>query len=1690
MPHSDGHLTADLHHLRQDQRDSDRLARQRRLLLFEQIERLARDFATEPAQIGRYLAEQENNGLLSTREHEALLHHLESCFGTSFLARVTRRGGHPATEAQGLAARIGHENRATATATRALVEDLARRLDLPANRVDVRADDDARRRTGARGARGLMDAGRVYLDPDSFDPTTREGRALLAHEMTHVAQLGGPGDKVPGRVSRPAAEAEAARIGQAFGAGEAFDLPAQSLPPQAIAADTGAAESHDTALEPPTHVKLNLGGRTLTLPIPAGPQAPAVQILINETLFDGLFMTRARLQFDDQWRLSGGELLVDIRSGDHILMRGVTLAIDRGGNVETHLRDIPFQAAGLLDGEIDLVIGTRGISGRATLTAEQLTLSEQLSLTEGHLSVTLDENGSLSGQGELRAEIAEVGTLVIAAAFLDDSLSGSATLQLAEPIQVSDEVFLEAASVGGEYHRDAGSVELTGDVRLAVRDSFAASISGHYEFPGDNWSMRGTLAQTGELVLDEMRLSDGELSVAITKGVLEEVEANALVTMPSFELSVGCRYDLAANHLTGKGQIELTDELELQRAGVLLKALMGEVEIDQNRLTRIQATDLLFELHDREGALLEGWLNGAAIAADESDGWAVSGEAALRTARDLRYPGATRDGEADLIFVVREGSGLGAAMEEGELQTVEAEIVLAVEDHEGEFMSAALNTELDPRGEHIFEGSGEIEVTREKLWLGTEDGLLLYLEPGSGGRACFHDNSLAELGGTIRVRLEDLDGPLVRVALTADYDEAGGMSGTGAVDLLRELHVADVGEYSLFVEPGSGAHATLEGDEVSRVGGQVTLRLDDSEGALIEIKARADYDIPGERLSGTGTAEVLRAQLLAEFAGQRLFLCAGAGAEATVSDNRLQNVGGAIKLRLDDEQGTYLMIDLAGTFDAAGGTGFTGAGDATVTRATRLSELDGYEFWLAEGIGATAHIEQNAIDKVTGRVPFMVRDGHPTPLIVGHATGVYEATSKEFSGEGEVRLGRDVDFELSGTSKIRFLEDSGGRGTVTANELDRLAGTLSLELFADGQPLVGITGEGRYDAVRNKIVKASGIATIVRPFELLDGQVVLSEITGTATVEDNLLVEAGGSGKIVVLPLHEMAGTFEVCWSNRGDGDKYSGRGELDFTLLDDPAKDRSMTGTVAVEYNEDDTLNIEGEIDYQMNKVLGGKLGVQVDQTLNPTLSGEIRATDVEIIEGRDLFALKQQLFAVNQTFAAGPVPVAVGLGAMAGMKLSMDPLLLTAAVAIENFRPMETSVPEFTTTADLDTGLTFRAALVPYFSMGLGAGGVASAGLALQGEVALLADLGLAPQALLRGDERGFSGELSVGLEVVGNADLILTPQLYAELMGKRWPYDIETWSIPLGELFSYTWSATYSWGDEPQAPKEGAAPPKRKTAAGATRATAGATAPPSLSEYDAAHDPGPTEGGPTLPGPSELAAAAAAGEGGGMGELQQKMDEAREIAEKIGSIAGAAGELVTPLSMITTIPPPFGLAGAGLYLAYLHISRELTIEDIVQMFRDMWDLAMRFGLMDYVRGLLPEWALALWEQIKGKSARRLIGELLVMVRNWLVARFPSWRKVAYAVVRELNKAWETFGRLVRDMQQGMSLDEFLELAVSLGQKVAQVIADVAAQLGEWALERVKDVADRLGSAGRWLSGQVGSLLASLWGILAFWA
>lgn len=230
--------------------------------LAEELSALVQRHGASAERVGAWLAERLANGRLTEAGLDGIYGVLCDAFGAleanrivqsasrepSSLSGDVRSGGAQAARGRQVTDALAPRRQATES----LLERLTAGLNVPMSALQVYLDDDARRRTSGAGTRGLMQQGRVYLNPDRYDPTTADGRGLLAHEVTHLAQsrLSSGPERAH---SLPLAEREAAANARRFAQGLAVKAPRVRLP-------AGVAAREETAM-----MRATLGAYNATL---------------------------------------------------------------------------------------------------------------------------------------------------------------------------------------------------------------------------------------------------------------------------------------------------------------------------------------------------------------------------------------------------------------------------------------------------------------------------------------------------------------------------------------------------------------------------------------------------------------------------------------------------------------------------------------------------------------------------------------------------------------------------------------------------------------------------------------------------------------------------------------------------------------------------------------------------------------------------------------------------------------------------------------------------------------------------------------------------------------------------------------------------------------------------------------------------------------------------------------------------------------------------------------------------------------------------------------------------------------------------------------------------------------------------------------------------------------------------------
>ena len=172
---------------------------------------------------------------------------------------------------------------------------------------------------------------------------------------------------------------------------------------------------------------------------------------------------------------------------------------------------------------------------------------------------------------------------------------------------------------------------------------------------------------------------------------------------------------------------------------------------------------------------------------------------------------------------------------------------------------------------------------------------------------------------------------------------------------------------------------------------------------------------------------------------------------------------------------------------------------------------------------------------------------------------------------------------------------------------------------------------------------------------------------------------------------------------------------------------------------------------DYKINEMIGGKIDVKVDQTLDPVIGASFSLSNVELVKGKKLFEKELDLIPRTDVMIFPPAALNLFFGVRGGAGLDLRPLLFSATIGFQGWRPLSaaSTVPDFEVDLALNWGLDFQAMVAAYMGLSLGIQGF-NVGAGVEGQLLLDIPIEVAPHGKLRGSKEGFSGELGIGISI----------------------------------------------------------------------------------------------------------------------------------------------------------------------------------------------------------------------------------------------------------------------------------------------------------------------------------------------------
>ncbi|MFK7931041.1 MAG: DUF4157 domain-containing protein [Myxococcota bacterium] len=1311
-----------------------------------------------------------------------------------------------------------------------------------------------------------------------------------------------------------------------------------------------------------------------------------------------------------------GELQGKIMSGttvDVIVQASELTEVGVEGKFEIWDKSLLLEGA-VTGGKIDLSGEEPKVSGRADLkTARDLDFPRKSEgaadeaetgtkfslkvLTGSGVGGDLEENELTKLDGDMNFQVAESEGGTLAEGHLkgewlvdEDKFTGDGELKLTRDYPLKEGVAGDGRLEGWSINlrKDSGvmanmvdnkmqeaDVNVDVDFKEGAKLMAEGNIHGNYtlgQSEGYSGSAGVKLVETIDWAEDstfsyhltpptEVKAEAVDSSLTSAKGTFI-IEAKA-EGVPKIKLTADTTYEPGSG-ISGTADIKVLDDMKIADRDpwevFLQKGSGGNATVKSDELTELSGT-LKLGVNKDSVPTLKGEFNTTYTLADGADATVTaSGEAEL-----LQDLGGSA-GEDGNKYYIESGSKASADLEDGALTKMTGDISARVDDADGHFIKAKANGSYATDGEEsVISVTGTAKVSRDKTLV--DKAYKIDLVNESSATVEVTENQLNKISGGVKLLVSDDKGEFALGELEGSWLREGGTSGEVSGKLLREIEMGTKGEYKFFVEKGSGGNAKLDADELVSVGGQIDVRVDDEGGAFLFGTLKGNYKLKGgDGFTGSGSMEVKREKQLGELAGEKLFVEPGTGAQVTIQDNAIKTFGGNVNLSLRDGKGEYVDVKFDGTYDV-GSKAFSGGGGAKVTREKKLFGDDGgYSFWLkpSDSFGAEAYVDKNKLTKVGGSVPFMVKDGDPKPLIVGEASGTYAPETGKFDGSGEVFLGRDVEYSL-GSGKLVFKEGSGGQGEVVASKLEKLGGTLEVEVHDAAGLLLSVKAEGEFDAVKSKILWVEGSATLERPMEPLGKNVmVIDSLTGSARVENNELKWAEGTGSFTLPALNNMKGEITARYENRDGADIYTGKGSLEFNLFNDPGTGRKMDGKIDAELMEGGKFRVKGTADYQLSEMIGGSVGVEMDESFDPVINASMEVKQ-ELIPGQDLFRMNMDLLPHTEVPIYGPI--VLGFGASGGMGLAMLPLNLATTIGIENWRPLGegNTVPTFTAELAMDWGLNLDAMVAAYLTLGISVG-VGSVGAGVQGEARLDAPLTIEVGGSLRGEGGQFTGELGIGVKLEPSVSLAAIPFVMAQLTGlDPFKHPFESIEADLGTIFSVEWGSTYTFGDVTKT-EDGPTSPRDAGSSKAAPAVEHKSAPTMPAE--SLGTPTSAAGGPQLESGSDIAGGSGAdraSEGGSeMDQLTERIDQVTILAKGLAAVAELLGILIDLLTALITAGP----VGLVFVLIYKIATRAISWDGLVTAVENVIEAVTLAA--ELIRPHLPAWLTSVMDFFSGSK------------------------------------------------------------------------------------------------------------------------
>jgi hypothetical protein len=396
--------------------------------------------------------------------------------------------------------------------------------------------------------------------------------------------------------------------------------------------------------------------------------------------------------------------------------------------------------------------------------------------------------------------------------------------------------------------------------------------------------------------------------------------------------------------------------------------------------------------------------------------------------------------------------------EAGKLVRIDGDLPFSLAPQGGELLATGrVNGSYAAESKQLT-GAGTATLVRDQV-LGELGGDKLVLVAGSTMTATLAGSAMPAFGGAggqLMASVRERDQEWARAQLSGAYvpGAAGGFTGTATVTVTGTKQLVTIGNHTLSLG-GTGAQGPstghFEAGKLVRIDGNIPFSLAPQGGELLATGVvDGTYTAESKQLAGTGTATLVRDQILGEVGEDKLVLIAGSTMTATLAGSAMpvfNGAGGQLTASVREREQEWARAQISGNYEPGAAGGFTGTATVTVTGTKQLVTIGNHTLSLG-GTGAqgpsTGRFEAGKLVQLDGNIPFSLAPQGGELLVTGHVDGTYSAESKQLTGAGTATLVRDQVLGEVGDDKLVLLKDSKMTATLAGSALPVFSG-------ADGQ---------------------------------------------------------------------------------------------------------------------------------------------------------------------------------------------------------------------------------------------------------------------------------------------------------------------------------------------------------------------------------------------------------------------------------------------------------------------------------------------------------------------------------------------------------------------------------------------------------------------------------------------------------------